>query len=98
MENYSIIELYVASRTPLCLALIFCLMHPSDVFAFDVILLMCELKLRLVDRATPRCLAARGNTFKDLILIGFLALIMCKVKGQQYPGTGAIRTSPALET
>ena len=93
MENYSscgrTIELYVASRTPLCLALIFCLMHPSEVFAFDVILLMCELKFSLVDRATPMYLAEekRSRILSCMDLIGFLALVMCKVKGQQYPGT-----------
>ena len=61
MEAYSscgrTIVSYAASRIPLCLVLILRLMKPNDLFAFDVILFICVLKLKLVDRSTPRYLA-----------------------------------------
>ena len=61
MEAYSsyghTIVLYLASRTPLCLILSFCLMKHRDLFALDMILLICILKFKLVGRSTPRYLA-----------------------------------------
>ena len=61
MEPYSscgrTIVLYAASRTPLSFVLIFRLMKSSDLFALGVILFMRVLKLKLVERSTPRYLA-----------------------------------------
>ena len=57
------------------------LMKPSDLFAFGVILLMWVLKLMLVDKSTPRYLAA--DTLSRVLLcivyevfMGALALIL----------------------
>ena len=42
----------------MCFVFMLRLMKPSELFAFEVILLMWALKFMLVDKSTPRYLAA----------------------------------------
>ena len=56
--------LYAASQTPVCLVLIFILIKPRDLLAFELILFICVLKFKLMDKLTSRYLAA--GTFKSL--------------------------------
>ena len=48
-----VMVLYAASRTPVCLVLMFLLIKPSDLLAFELILFICVLKFKLVDKTTP---------------------------------------------
>ena len=69
MEAYSsfgrTIVLCAASRTPVCLVLMFLLINPSDLLAFELILFICVL----VDKSTPRYLTedTLSRAFQELL-------------------------------
>ena len=66
-----IMVLYAASRTPVCLVLIvlFLLINLSDLLAFELILFIYVLKIKLVDKSTPRYLAEDilSRAFQELL-------------------------------
>ena len=61
--------LYAASRTPVCLVLMFILIKPSDLLAFELILFICVLNFKLVDKSTPRYIAedTLSRAFQELL-------------------------------
>ena len=64
------IVLYAVSRTPVCLVFDVSLIKPSDLLAFELILFICVLKFKLMDKSTPRYLAedTLSRTDQELLM------------------------------
>ena len=73
MEAYSscghTMVLYAASRRPVCLVLMFILIKPNDLLAFELIPFICVLKFKLMNKSTPRYIAedTLSRAFQELL-------------------------------